>query len=745
MRKSKKIIAGIMAVAMTGVVSFPEANITVPAIKPVNNVVYAAEKGEAEKFIESAENKVNASIYTGDADRSFNVNGRTYYQGVVLGNGNYNCNAGVSFNVENVDSISFDFGHVDWSSSNEATISIYLDDVLTEQFKMNGYNITKECSIDVSNASKMRITSSSDYSKYAMANISVDEAKAATPAVIPEYETAEDFVRGNYNGSNITAVDDSDSPNAVDRKSIHINGRTYYQGVILGNGNYNCNAAVSFNVENVDNISFDFGHVDWSSSNEATISIYLDDVLTEQFKMNGYDITRNYSIDVSDASKMRITSSSDYSKYAMANISVDGAKAATPAVIPEYETAEDFVRGNYNGSNITAIDDSDSPNAIDRKSININGRTYYQGVILGNGNYNCNAAVSFNVENVDNISFDFGHVDWSSSNEATISIYLDDVLTEQFKMNGYDITRNYSIDVSDASKMRITSSSDYSKYAMANISVDGAKAATPAVIPEYETAEDFVRGNYNGSNITAVDDSDSPNAVDRKSIHINGRTYYQGVILGNGNYNCNAAVSFNVENVDSISFDFGHVDDSKSNKSTISIYLDNVMKDRFEVTGDEAVKSYSIDVSNASKLRITSSSDYSKYAMGNISISSSQNPDLTTTTITTSITQTTTTTTSTGKESTTTKTTVQLPDATLFGDTNNDGDVNISDAVLIMQSIANPDEYRITKQGRSNADVVDNGNGVTNIDALAIQYIEIKTIQPDDFPLTSTELDALNK
>ena len=84
-------------------------------------------------------------------------------------------------------------------------------------------------------------------------------------------------------------------------------------------------------------------------------------------------------------------------------------------------------------------------------------------------------------------------------------------------------------------------------------------------------------------------------------------------------------------------------------------------------------------------------------------------------------------------------------DDTVYGDVNVDGKVNISDAVLIMQSIANPDEFKVTEQGKLNGDVVDNGSGLTNVDALAIQYVEIKTITSAAFPMTSKEIDALSK
>lgn len=64
----------------------------------------------------------------------------------------------------------------------------------------------------------------------------------------------------------------------------------------------------------------------------------------------------------------------------------------------------------------------------------------------------------------------------------------------------------------------------------------------------------------------------------------------------------------------------------------------------------------------------------------------------------------------------------------VYGDANCDRNVDISDAVLIMQALLNPDKYgdngsdekHITEQGKKNADCTGN-NGMTNEDALAIQ------------------------
>lgn len=60
-----------------------------------------------------------------------------------------------------------------------------------------------------------------------------------------------------------------------------------------------------------------------------------------------------------------------------------------------------------------------------------------------------------------------------------------------------------------------------------------------------------------------------------------------------------------------------------------------------------------------------------------------------------------------------------LPEPTLTGDATEDGEVNIADAVLIMQTLSNPDEYQLTPQGIANADI--DSDGVTAMDALTIQ------------------------
>ena len=85
-----------------------------------------------------------------------------------------------------------------------------------------------------------------------------------------------------------------------------------------------------------------------------------------------------------------------------------------------------------------------------------------------------------------------------------------------------------------------------------------------------------------------------------------------------------------------------------------------------------------------------------------------------------------------------------VPGATLWGDANCDGKVLLNDAVLVLQALGNADAFgtngsdanHITAQGVANADVYENGTGLTNSDALQIQKYCLKlvsSLDPKDF------------
>ena len=111
-----------------------------------------------------------------------------------------------------------------------------------------------------------------------------------------------------------------------------------------------------------------------------------------------------------------------------------------------------------------------------------------------------------------------------------------------------------------------------------------------------------------------------------------------------------------------------------------------------------------------------------------IKTTSSATSSISTTTANSSTSTTSNSVTSTGS-STSATTTVTEPCKSTYGDANCDGTIDMSDVVLIMQSLANPNKYdingtdanHITAAGKANADVWNTGDGVTTQDALHIQ------------------------
>lgn len=83
--------------------------------------------------------------------------------------------------------------------------------------------------------------------------------------------------------------------------------------------------------------------------------------------------------------------------------------------------------------------------------------------------------------------------------------------------------------------------------------------------------------------------------------------------------------------------------------------------------------------------------------------------------------------------------------AILYGDANDDNGINVADAVLIMQTLSNPSDYKLSETAKISADVVNAGDGVTAQDALAIQMLGIDLLKERDLPTTTEVIISLMK
>jgi rhamnogalacturonan endolyase len=77
------------------------------------------------------------------------------------------------------------------------------------------------------------------------------------------------------------------------------------------------------------------------------------------------------------------------------------------------------------------------------------------------------------------------------------------------------------------------------------------------------------------------------------------------------------------------------------------------------------------------------------------------------------------------------------PEKVVYGDANCDGNVNLSDALLILQYIANSQKFPIDTQGLINADVYNRGDGITPLDSLTLQKVDAGVYTLEDLPVTA--------
>ena len=83
---------------------------------------------------------------------------------------------------------------------------------------------------------------------------------------------------------------------------------------------------------------------------------------------------------------------------------------------------------------------------------------------------------------------------------------------------------------------------------------------------------------------------------------------------------------------------------------------------------------------------------------------------------------------------------IDLSDVT-YGDVNNDGSVNLNDAVAVLQFVSLSTKYPLDARGKEAADVFDNGtSGINGNDALAIMMVDAGTLLQEQLPVTGEKM-----
>lgn len=249
-----------------------------------------------------------ATIYESlSKETSFQMNGRTFYQGITFHGGSTYNNTNtseVTLNVENVKSFECTIGHIDNTTLDSAVLTVYKDNVKYEEVNLTFNMPLKTYQLDVSDAKNVRfvVVRNSD-SAYGFGDIKIDGKEVGVECIIPTYQDDTDLIHNAFNGSSYQEYDGADSS-----EFFTINELNYDTGITFSGGSYdNKTGLVSLNVEKMNLLSFQIAHVDDTASKDCTMRVYVDNELTEMLKLSADMPLSDYTIDVSKANLLQFS------------------------------------------------------------------------------------------------------------------------------------------------------------------------------------------------------------------------------------------------------------------------------------------------------------------------------------------------------------------------------------------------------------------------------------------------------
>ena len=545
------------------------------------------------------------SFDTSNEMNFFSMNGRKYYQGIVIGNDSYINGGYLTFNVETVDTLSFTLGRIDNSTMTNITMAVYRDGEWWQDITMGNIETWKEVELDLSEVSTLRLVIDSSRVKYGLGNISINGIAPEMPETVPEYDTSEAFINACYDTYIIESYNGSNESNY-----FLMNGRKYHQGIVIGDNSYKNGGYLTFNVETVDTLSFTLGRIDNTTMNDITMAVYRDGEWWQDITMGNIETWKEVELDLSKVSTLRLVIDSSNVKYGLGNISINGIEPAMTETVPEYETCEEFIKSAYDCYRTEAY------NATTESSYFLmNGRKYYQGIVIGDDSYKSGGSLTFNVETVDTLSFTLGRIDGSTMNGITLAVYRDGEWWRDIEMGNIEIWKELEFDVSKLSTIRFVISNTYVKYGFGNIRINSIEPAMTETVPEYETSEEFIKSAYDCYRTEAYNATTESNY-----FMMNGRKYYQGIVIGDDSYREGGSLTFNVETVDTLAFTLGRIDNSTMNGITMKVYRDGEWWRDIEMGNVEIWKELEFNTSKISTIRFVISNTYVKYGFGNITV-----------------------------------------------------------------------------------------------------------------------------
>ena len=256
----------------------------------------------------------------------------------------------------------------------------------------------------------------------------------------------------------------------------------------------------------------------------------------------------------------------------------------------------------------------------------MSGSEYRNGVVFNNTTivYKT-SSITYNVlGDYSNLSFYLGHLDNTHKSPIELSVYLDNVLYEKYSMNADDPPKLINIDVSGKSTIRFTSKLDeYTGYCLANMALDEDSENIAPKPNVNNSGSKYVVDSLISYDLSYAEEYSEKKDTNGESFQMSGSEYRNGVVFNNTTivYQT-SSITYNVlGDYSNLSFYLGHLDNTHKSPIELSVYLDNVLYEKYSMNADDPPKLINIDVSGKSTIRFTSKLDeYTGYCMADMTV-----------------------------------------------------------------------------------------------------------------------------
>ena len=240
----------------------------------------------------------------------------------------------------------------------------------------------------------------------------------------------------------------------------------------------------------------------------------------------------------------------------------------------------------------------------------IGGTSYDEGYVFYLWNAARTSQVLYNLKGeYDNFSFNVGHVDNTSMYTADLKIYLDGELTETIHLTPSDISKRVSIDVSGVKQLKIkmTSEEELNHYDITYGVYNG------SFIKNTYVAEEIPLSNIVGNKEPYQTDGENTGVVrskDKESFFMAGDEYTDCMKMYLWNPARSSRVYFNFGgDYESVTFLFGHIDNTTRVPATLSIELDGETVQTITREADDLPTPVTVPLEGVHQMVLSLSSD----------------------------------------------------------------------------------------------------------------------------------------